>query len=165
MSTPATLDEIVANLDRYCRAHSLDGRRFTTAFLGELDVKTREMVYVNAGHNPPILRRLSGEIERLEAGGPPFGIPVPIEARLKYHSGRLHLQPGDMLFVFTDGLTEGINEADQEYGEDRLLAILQNRPAETAAETLNHVMKDVNAFVGQARQHDDITALVLRVRM
>jgi serine phosphatase RsbU (regulator of sigma subunit) len=164
MSTPATLDEIVANLDRYCRAHSLDGRRFTTAFLGELDVKTREMVYVNAGHNPPIVRRVSREMERLEAGGPPFGIPVPIEARLKYHSGRLHLHPGDMLFVFTDGLTEGINEADEEYGEDRLLAILQNRPAETAAETLNSVMKDVNAFVGQARQHDDITALVLRVR-
>jgi serine phosphatase RsbU (regulator of sigma subunit) len=165
MSTSATLDEIVANLDRYCRAHSLDGRRFTTAFLAELDVETREMVYVNAGHNPPILRRLSGEIERLEAGGPPFGIPVPIEARLKYHSGRLHLHPGDLLFVFTDGLTEGINEADQEYGEDRLLAILQNRPAETAAETLNSVMKDVNVFVGHARQHDDITALVLRVQM
>jgi serine phosphatase RsbU (regulator of sigma subunit) len=165
MSTSATLDEIVANLDQYCRAHSLDGRRFTTAFLAELDVETREMVYVNAGHNPPILRRTSGEIERLEAGGPPFGIPVPIEARLKYHSGRLHLHPGDMLFVFTDGLTEGINEADQEYGEERLLSILQNRPAETAAETLNSVMKDVNAFVGNARQHDDITALVLRVRI
>jgi phosphoserine phosphatase RsbU/P len=68
--TPIPLAEIVDGLDRYCRAHSLDGRRFTTAFLTEIDTQTREMNYVNAGHNDPILRRASGTIERLATGGP-----------------------------------------------------------------------------------------------
>jgi hypothetical protein len=154
----------IAREIQYCRAHSLDGRRFTTAFLAELDVDTREMVYVNAGHNPPILRRASGRIERLESGGPPFGIPILRDAGLRYQPGRLQLHHGDLLLVFTDGLTEAVNDADQDYGEDRLLATIQNRPAETAAETLTRVMNDVNGFVGQARQYDDITALVLRVQ-
>src|SRR4029077_665875 len=60
-ATSATLDEIVMGLDRYCRAHSLDGRRFTTPFLAETDIETHEMLYVNAGHNAPILRRASGK--------------------------------------------------------------------------------------------------------
>ena len=75
-ATPVTLDEIVVGLDRYCRAHSLEGRRFTTAFLAEIDPKTREMIFVNAGHNDPILRRASGQVERLSTGGPPFGLPL-----------------------------------------------------------------------------------------
>src|SRR5271155_136489 len=70
-ATPAPLEEIVVGLDRYARAHSLEGRRFTTAFLAEINVEAREMSYVNCGHNDPILRRASGEIERLSIGGPP----------------------------------------------------------------------------------------------
>src|ERR1700739_1127121 len=75
-ATPASLDEIVAGLERYARAHSLEGRRFTTAFIAEIDPTTREMRYVNAGHNDPILRRTSGQIERLSTGGPPLGLPL-----------------------------------------------------------------------------------------
>ena len=75
-ATPVSLGEIVDGLDRYCRAHSLEGRRFTTAFLAEIDPRTRQMNYVNAGHNDPVLRRASGSIERLSTGGPPFGIPL-----------------------------------------------------------------------------------------
>src|SRR5215813_9939098 len=115
-ATSATLDEIVTNLDRYCRAHSLDGRRFTTAFLAELHIDTREIVYVNAGHNHPILRRASGEIERLHIGGPPFGIPAFHDDGARYPLGRIQLRPGDALFTFTDGLVEAINEAEEEYG-------------------------------------------------
>jgi sigma-B regulation protein RsbU (phosphoserine phosphatase) len=69
-ATPASLDEIVAGLERYARAHSLEGRRFTTAFIAEIDPSTREMRFVNAGHNDPILRRASGQIERLSAARP-----------------------------------------------------------------------------------------------
>src|SRR5215831_14906293 len=163
-ATSATLDEVVTNLDRYCRAHSLDGRRFTTAFLAELHTDTREMIYVNAGHNPPILRRASGGIERLNVGGPPFGIPAFTEDGSRYPLGRIQLRPGDALFTFTDGLVEAINEAEEEYGEERLMASFQSRVFESAAETLHRIMKDVNVFVGNARQYDDITALVLRVQ-
>jgi phosphoserine phosphatase RsbU/P len=163
-ATSATLDEVVNNLDRYCRAHSLDGRRFTTAFLAELHTDTREMIYVNAGHNHPILRRASGEIERLDVGGPPFGIPAFSEDRDRFPLGRIQLRPGDVLLAFTDGLVEAINESEQEYGEARLLANFQSRTAQSAAETLQRIMNDVNSFVGNARQYDDITALILRVQ-
>src|SRR5277367_5348521 len=68
------LGELVLRLNRYACAHSLDGRRFTTALIAEYDVATRRMTYVNAGHNPPILRRTNGALEKLEAGGLPLGI-------------------------------------------------------------------------------------------
>ena len=164
-ATSATLDEIVIGLDRYCRAHSLDGRRFTTAFLAEIDIETHEMLYVNAGHNAPILRRTSGKIERLSTGGPPFGIPIFTKSEALYPSGRVQLQTGDLLFIFTDGVVEGVNEAEEEYGEARLLQCVQTAPPESADETLNRLMRDVNAFVGSARQYDDITSLVLRIEI
>ena len=161
-ATPASLDEIVAGLERYARAHSLEGLRFTTAFLAEINPDTREMCYVNCGHNDPILRRASGEIERLSTGGPPLGMPLFTEAEVSYPSGRTRLDAGDLLFIFTDGVIEAVNEAGNEYGEARLLPCLQPLPA-SAAEVLSRVMTNVNDFVGYARQHDDITALVLRV--
>ncbi|MGD0956952.1 MAG: PP2C family protein-serine/threonine phosphatase [Candidatus Acidiferrales bacterium] len=162
-ATPVTLDEIVTGLDRYCRAYSLEGRRFTTAFLAEVNTATHEMLYVNAGQNNPILRRASGEIERLAAGGPPFGLPLFTESEVSYGSGRVQLQPGDLLFIFTDGVVEAIDGAGAEYGEARLVPCIQNAPPESASATLKRAMADVNAFVGYARQHDDITCLVLRI--
>jgi len=162
-ATPATLEEVVTGLDRYCRAHSLEGRRFTTAFIAEIDTATRELHYVNAGHNDPILRRASGEVERLGSGGPPFGMPLFTDNEISYVSAQTRLDPGDLLFIFTDGVTEAINDGDTEYGETRLLSVVQNVRLESASETLTRVMTDVNAFVGNARQRDDITCLVLRI--
>jgi len=163
-ATPASLDEIVAGLERYARAHSLEGRRFTTAFIAEIDPATREMRYVNAGHNDPVLRRASGGIERLSTGGPPFGVPLFVPEEVPYQSGRVQLQPGDLLFIFTDGVVEAVNEPGEEYGEKRLLPCLQSAPGDSsAADVLRRVMLDVNSFVGFVRQHDDITCLVLRV--
>jgi phosphoserine phosphatase RsbU/P len=162
-ATPASMDEIVTGLDRYARAHSLEGRRFTTAFLAELDQDTRIMRYVNAGHNDPILRRASGEIERLSSGGPPFGLPLFTDSEIAYVSGSVQLRPGDLLFIFTDGVAEAVNESDQEFGESRIIAAVTAASAENAQGILNRVMGDVNSFVGYARQHDDITVLVLRI--
>jgi len=162
-ATSGTLDEIIVGLDRYCRAHSLDGRRFTTAFLAEIDIDTHEMWYVNAGHNEPILWRASGAVERLSIGGPPFGIPIFSQAEARYPSGRVHLQAGDILFIFTDGVVEAVNDADEEYGEARLVRCIQATPSQSANATLSRVMNEVNAFVGTARQFDDITSFVVRV--
>jgi serine phosphatase RsbU (regulator of sigma subunit) len=162
-ATPASLDEIVTGLDRYARAHSLEGRRFTTAFLAELDPETRIIRYVNAGHNDPILRRASGQIERLSTGGPPFGLPLFTDSEVAYPSATVQLQPGDILFIFTDGVAEAVNEKGEEFGESRIVPAITSQSNATAASVLNRVMADVNAFVGYARQHDDITALVLRV--
>jgi sigma-B regulation protein RsbU (phosphoserine phosphatase) len=161
-ATTASLDEIVAGLERYARAHSLEGLRFTTAFLAEINLDTREMTYVNCGHNDPILRRASGAIERLSTGGPPLGLPVFTDKELPYVSGSTQLMTGDLLFVFTDGVVEAVNETGEEFREERLLGSL-NTTSGSAAEVLSRVMTDVNNFVGYARQHDDITALVMRV--
>jgi serine phosphatase RsbU (regulator of sigma subunit) len=162
-STLAPLESVVAGLDRYARAHSLDGRRFTTAFLAQINPQTREMRYTNAGHNEPILRRASGRIERLGTGGPPFGLPLFSENEVTYASASVQLQPGDLFFIFTDGLVEAVDDRGEEFGESRLTPLVQFSAVEPAASTLQRVMTDVNTFVGFARQHDDITCLVLRV--
>ena len=96
-------------------------------------------------------------------GGPPFGLPLFTENEVSYLSGRITLHPGDLLFIFTDGLIEAVDDAGGEYGEARLISCIENDAAKTASETLGRVMADVNAFVGYARQHDDITCFVLRV--
>jgi phosphoserine phosphatase RsbU/P len=160
-AAPTTLLELVLALNRYACAHSLGGARFTTAFLAELDLDTRALTYVSAGHNPPVLRRTAGGVERLEAGGLPLGI----QANALYQSGGSDLKPGDLLVIFTDGVVEAENEAGEEYGEGRLLNLIGSSvtaAGESAATTLNRLMTSVDTFVGATRQHDDITCLILR---
>jgi len=154
---PATLLELVAGLNRYASAHSLAGARFTTAFLAELDPATLDLAYVNAGHVPPVLLRTSGRIERLEAGGLPLGI----RPAGSYESGQVRLERGDLLAILTDGVTEAENEQGEEYGEARLLDLFKRPAQTTAAAALKEIMSTMDAFVGAARQHDDITALIL----
>lgn len=153
------LIELVTGMNQYACAHSLGGRRFTTAFFAEIDPATRELQYIGAGHNAPILRRASGAVERLEAGSLPLGI----EAGTRYECGTTTLSPGDLLVTFTDGVIEAFNSVEEDYGEPRLLEVLKNAPQESAQATLKRVMANVEAFVGPTRQHDDITCLVLRV--
>jgi serine phosphatase RsbU (regulator of sigma subunit) len=162
-ATPESLEEMAVGLDRYARAHSLEGRRFTTAFLAEIDVDTRAMRYINAGHNSPVVRRANGEIERLSIGGPPFGLPLMDDHEPTYPSGTVQFAGGDLLFIFTDGVVEAVDDRGEEFGEGRLVPIIQSAPAESAADTLKRVMSNVNTFVGYARQHDDITSLIVRV--
>ena len=121
------------------------------------------MRYTNCGHNDPILRRASGALERLSVGGPPLGLPVLTEVEIPYASASATLAPGDLLFIFTDGLVEAVNENGEEFKEERLLRSIEAGASGNATEILARVMNDVNTFVGFARQHDDITALVLRV--
>jgi len=156
-SLPGSLSDVVANLNGYVCAQSFGGRRFTTAFFAELDPATGECVYINAGHNWPILRRASGTIERLEAGGLPLGI----RAGLSYECGHTVLASGDLLVIFTDGLVEAENATADEFGETRLLQTISSATG-TSGEILRRLMASVDAYVGFTRQHDDITCLVLR---
>jgi phosphoserine phosphatase RsbU/P len=161
--TPATLQENVIGLDRYARAHNLEGRRFTTAFLAEIDPATGRMEYVNAGHNAPVLIRSSRATERLELGGPPLGLPVFRGTEPQFEFGTVALQPGDILFIFTDGVIDAINDDGEEFGEPRLLALLNKLPQMSAIDLRDRIMGELNAFVGYARQQDDITCFLLRV--
>jgi serine phosphatase RsbU (regulator of sigma subunit) len=151
--------ELIERLNRYCCEQNVGGQRFTTAFLAELDPGTRQLTYVNAGHNWPVLRRVSGKVERLQTGGVPLGM-LP---HAQYESGAATLAAGDLLVVFTDGVVEAEDINEQEYGEPRMLTTLNSRPDLTAAQMLQLIMTSVDRFVGSAPQHDDITCLVLRV--
>jgi phosphoserine phosphatase RsbU/P len=159
-ASPIALEEVVLGMNRYACANSLGGLRFTTAFFGELDLASRAMRYICAGHNPPVLRRAAGVLERLDAGGLPLGVM----ASACFEQGVVTLDSGDLLVVFTDGVTEAENERQEEYGEPRLLEVVRSLGAGSAAEGLRMVISAVDAFVGRTRQHDDITALVLRVK-
>ena len=162
-ATPSSLGEIVSGLDRYTRANNMDGGRFTTAFIAQIDPQTRKLEYTNAGHNNPILRRASGLVERLPTGGTPFGLPLFTDSESIYESAKVQLGRGDLLFIFTDGLVEAVNDKGEEFGESRLLPCIRFAPDESAAGTWQRVITEVNSFTGYARQHDDITGLVLRM--
>ena len=156
---PCSLPELVMGMNRYACTNSQGGLRFTTAFLAEFDPVDRTLNYINAGHNTPILRRSTGAVERLTVGGLPLGI----RSGAVYESDRLVLQEGDWLVIFTDGLVEALNQREEEYGEPRLLEVLNSGAATAPAEMLRRMMSDVDAFVGATPQHDDITCLLLKV--
>ncbi len=157
-TTPGPLTELIGRMNRYACTNSQNGRRFTTAFVAEYDPRTRTLSYVNAGHNDPILRRQSGLIERLGAGGLPLGV---MEGAA-YESGTVTLQTGDWLVIFTDGVVEAENVRQEEYGEQRFIAMLHPGVMLTPAMLLNSVMVDLDRFVGSAPQHDDVTCMLLK---
>jgi phosphoserine phosphatase RsbU/P len=156
----APLADLVARLNRYACAHSLNGMRFTTAVLGEYNTASRRLTYVNAGHNAPILRRANGAVETLEAGGLPLGIRLD----RPYETASLELRPGDVLILFTDGVVEAFNESGEEFGNERWLGAIRSLPDWDASQTLQFLMQRVDDFVGATRQSDDITCLVFRSR-
>ena len=163
---PASVAELMSGLNSYSCEISQAGRRFTTAFLAEFDLGTRKLSYVNAGHNQPMLLRAptaaggQGNLDRLAAGGLPLGIM----RGTRYDCGDVALSPGDRLVIFTDGVVEAENEAAEEFGESRLLTELQLGRSSPASEALRRLMSSVDAFVGLAPQHDDITCLILDCR-
>ncbi len=152
------LPELAANMNRYACSNSQGGLRFTTAFLAEYDPARRTVDYINAGHNNPILRRGDGRIERLDIGGLPFGI-LP---ETLYQCGQITLAEGDWLILFTDGLVEAENSRQEDYGEARLLAVLEAGKSGTPAELLASLMREVDLFVGNTPQHDDVTCMLLK---
>jgi sigma-B regulation protein RsbU (phosphoserine phosphatase) len=154
----APLGELVLRLNRYASAHSLDGRRFTTAVLSEYDPATGHLVYVNAGHNPPILRHGNGALEKLEVGGWPLGI----QKDAAYDTAAVDLRPGDALVFYTDGVVEAFDEKGELFGDERWLDAIRALPDWAAQESLQFLMKRVDDFVGLTRQSDDITCLVFR---
>ncbi len=157
-TTSVSLTELAAGINHYACTNSQEGRRFTTAFLGEYAPVDRTLTYINAGHNNPMLRRAGGQLERLSVGGIPLGI---LDGTV-YQSASVTLNPGDWLVIFTDGVIEAENERTQEYGEDRLLVQINANLALPPAQMLYRIMADLDRFVGTTPQHDDITCLLIK---
>jgi len=159
-SEGAALSQLADRLNRYASAHSLGGQRFTTAVIAEYDPATRELSYVNAGHNAPVLRHADGGTYRLESSALPFGII----SDTKFPSQSVKLQTGDTLVLFTDGVVEAFNASGEEYSDNRWLNTIRALPKLSAQGSLEYLLQSVEDFVGATRQSDDITCLVLQVQ-
>jgi len=136
-----------------------DAGMFVTAWMGILDIDTGLVTFANAGHNPPLIRRSDGSCEYLKTR--PGFVLAGMES-IRYRKNELQLIPGDMLYLYTDGVTEATDAANQLYGEDRLFDLL-NKHGELQPQPLcENIITDVDKFTGEAPQFDDITMLCLK---
>ncbi|WP_446745489.1 SpoIIE family protein phosphatase [Silvibacterium acidisoli] len=137
--------------------------RYATFFFAAYDPKTRQLDCVNAGHNPPIIlrRRADGgqDAIRLEAGGPVVGL-LPVAP---YTEESIVLEPGDVLLLYTDGISEAMTHEDEEWGEDRLIEAASRVRERPATEILVSIFEAADRFTAGAPQHDDMTLLVLKL--
>jgi phosphoserine phosphatase RsbU/P len=157
---PENLASAVGNVNRLVYEASAENR-YATFFYGQYDPASRRFDYVNAGHNPPMLFHCStGQwmVTRLDIGGTVVGL---LET-YPYQQGAVSLAAGDILVAYTDGISEAMNSADEEWGEARMTETVEACGGLTAREVLDRIFKDADAFVAGAKQHDDMTLVVLR---
>lgn len=145
--------------------HSLcegnDTGYFVTAWMGVLDLETGELHYANAGHTPPLLRQKDGAF-RYVKNRP--GLVLGAMDGMKYKLGTMHMDPGDRLFLYTDGVTETMNEENELYGPDRLAAYLTQHGGDDIYDLLLNLRQELATFAGSAAQFDDITMLLMEFR-
>jgi serine phosphatase RsbU (regulator of sigma subunit) len=148
--------ELVAKLNAHLHAN-IPPNRLVTFFYAELPAGAGPVRYVNAGHNAPFLLRRGGEIARLHANGVALGVM----ADGSFDAGEVALEPGDRLFLFTDGVSEAFNLREQEYGEERLHALLARSADKDDVALIEAVKADVLAFCGPVRPRDDMTLMTV----
>ena len=154
------LTEMGALMTRLNKAtcESCPSNRFVTLFCAAVDAASGELAWANAGHNPPMLVRADGRTDLLEGGGPPLGIL----RSACYHEYRGSIGAGEMLVVYSDGVTEATNAAEEEFGEERLAEVLRANRTRTAAQVVEAVRQAVTAFAAGAPVADDLTIVVAR---
>jgi len=157
---PENLAALMSNVNRLVFEAS-SSNRYATFFYAQYNPATRLLNYVNAGHNPPMLFHCSQgtwQISRLEIGGTVVGL---LES-FPYEQGNLRIEPGDVLVAFTDGISEAMNTADEEWGEKALLDTVKACSGLSPSETITRIMQAADKFVAGAKQHDDMTLVVLQ---
>ena len=132
---------------------------FVTVFYGILDTRNGSFEYCNGGHNPPYLVSKEGEVRMVENRG---GVFLGALKNLEYASNVVMLQPGDTLFMYTDGITEAMNKEEQMFGEPRSEESMKNHHAMPLNEMVENVVKDVQSFADGHEQSDDMTCVALR---
>lgn len=131
---------------------------FVTAWMGILDIETGKLTYVNAGHNPPLIKLADGSFTYLKSR--PGFVLAGLET-IRYKQSELTMAPGDKLFLYTDGVTEALNMDQQLYGEQRLNNYLNAHIADSVNDMLHGLKADLDLFAGNQEQFDDITMLIL----
>jgi serine phosphatase RsbU (regulator of sigma subunit) len=149
--------EICARVSRLLYQRT-PGEKYATAFLATLDAASGRVGYSNAGHNPGLLVRAGGEVERLG----PTGVPLGLLPGMSYRAAAVELAPGDTLVLYTDGYTEAANEADEELGLERLVATCREHRSASPSELADAIERAVAAFVGSRPPGDDRTLLLAR---
>lgn len=156
-TTRLSASEVVSEINQYIYDNT-PANRYVTLFYSELDPRTHQLTYINAGHNSPLLVRASGEVTTLEIGGFPVGI-MPFG---EYREGWAELEPGDVLVIYSDGASESLDEAGEEFGEARLIEIVQKHRGRTAAGIRDRIDEALTKFVGKAETVDDLTLVILK---
>jgi len=150
------LDVLMTRLNRSVSS-TCPRNRFITLFVSVIGADG-SIQYSNAGHNPPLLLRTTGEVEKLETGGPVLGILK----NMKYQAGSTNLNPGDVLVLFSDGVTEALNPAGDEYGEDRLISTVRKSLHQNASAITGNLQSDLLRFVSGRPAADDVTIVAVR---
>ena len=157
LSDPGRVAELMSNVNKLVCDASADNR-YATFFYGQFDPETRRLVYTNGGHNAPMLLR-GDRVLRLETGGPPVGL----FRLLRYEQEAIQLETGDLLVFYTDGISEAENAAQEEWGEEALIATARACDNEPASAVIDKIMRAADAFAAGAPQHDDMTLVIARV--
>lgn len=154
---PSDIASVMTRLNRLTCANC-PANRFITLFFGLLDGETGELVYCNAGHNPPVLMRADGKRELLRGGGPVVGI-IP---EMEYSEYRNKLEPGDTLLIYSDGVTEAANPQNEEFETERLVETVRLSRHLSASQIVERIRMAVAAHAAGAPQSDDITIIAAK---
>jgi sigma-B regulation protein RsbU (phosphoserine phosphatase) len=155
--TRASISEVMAEINEYIFENS-PSNKFLTLFYGELDPKTGTLSYSNGGHNAPIFVRRSGELERLDKGGLPIGMMQSV----LYQEASVAFEPGDVLVIYSDGITESINEKEEEFEEERLIEVVKNNLGRSASGIRDRIDEALSRFVGTTAPVDDMTLMIIK---
>jgi sigma-B regulation protein RsbU (phosphoserine phosphatase) len=153
----STISEVMSEINQYIFENS-PPNKFLTLFYGELDPETGTLAYSNGGHNPPMLVRLSGEVERLDTGGLPIGMMQGVA----YQEATVVFQPGDVLVIYSDGITESVNEREEEFEEERLIEVVKNNTGRSASGIRDRIDEALSRFVGTTAPVDDMTLMIIK---
>ncbi|MEO7657970.1 MAG: SpoIIE family protein phosphatase [Pyrinomonadaceae bacterium] len=151
------LDRTVKSVNEYLTDHT-PNNRFITLFITELEPETGALKFINAGHNPPLIGRSDGSIEMLQSGGLPLGLMDFAE----YETGHAQLNSGDVLFIYSDGVSEANNLAEDEFGMDRLQEVIRSNVSRSASAIRDKVESALSDFTGTAAPNDDITLVIVK---
>lgn len=153
----ASVGEVMGEINQYIHANT-PSDKFLTLFYAELDPTSGVIQYSNAGHPPPLLGRCSGEICRLDMGGLPIGV-LP---EVAYRTRTLALEPGDVLIIYSDGISESANDEGEEFGESRLIETVQQNLGCSAVGLRDRIGEALSRFVGTSPSSDDRALMIVK---
>jgi sigma-B regulation protein RsbU (phosphoserine phosphatase) len=155
--TRASISEIMGEINQYIFENS-PSNKFLTLFYGGLDPETGTLAYSNGGHNAPMFVRASGAVERLDTGG----LPIGMMQGAVYQESSVKFEVGDVLVIYSDGITESINEREEEFDEERLIDVVKNNLGRSASGIRDRIDEALSRFVGTTPPIDDMTLMIIK---